>query len=309
MSLRAILCLIAIPALLSPTITSAQSHIGVESTVVDMGTVERDSENIATFRLVTTTSEPFLVSLSKEPGYTDFFMRPGYRDILSNYSEEDVMGWVELGDNYAELETVEGGLVGAQKEVSFVVNVPEDAEPGYHLFRIKPIPVFSEETIGQIGTRVVSITSVNFLLNVEGDAVRDGVILDVLFKNFAGTKMFTNTYFQNTGTTSMTVRAYQTISKDGELVGESESAQELVRPGRMIAIPVPYNAASFKEGEYDVSTRVDFLTGVVSKNSTMVMSMPPPAPEAPEERAPFPWFIIILLIIIVLSVIIYRWEP
>jgi hypothetical protein len=295
--------------LLNPIMTSAQSQIGVESTVIDMGVVERDSENIATFRLVTTTSESFLVSLSKEPGYTDFFMRPGYKEILSNYSEEDVMGWVELADNYAELETVDGGVVGAQKEVSFVVNVPEDAEPGYHLFRIKPVPVFTQESLGQVGTRVVSITGVNFLLNVEGNAVRDGVILDVVFKNFAVNRLLTNTYFQNTGTTTMTVRAYQTIHRGGEFVEGSESAQELVKPGRMIALSVPFTAARFLEGDYDVSTTVDFLTGTVSKNTTMTITIPPPAPEEAEEKPSFPWFIIILLIIVVIAVLIYKWEP
>ena len=292
-----------------PVMTSAQSHVGVESTIVDLGTLERGTENVATFRLVTTTQESFLVNLYKEPGSKDFFLRPSYSGLVVNYSEEAVMNWVELVDDFAVLDVLEEktGIVGAYKEVNFFVNVPEDAEPGYHVFRVKPIPAFTGETVGQVGTRVISITSVNFLFNVVGNALRDGIILDVVSKPIGSNRLFVDTYFQNTGTTTMTAHATQTMYKNGEIVEKAESARELVEPGRMKALRVPFRAENFAEGEYEVHTTVDFLTDTVSKNSTIMVGVPTAPPEEEEEPEPFPWYIIILIVVIVIAVMIYKW--
>ena len=289
---------------------AAQSHVGVESTLVDLGSLEKESENIASFRLVTTTPESFLVSLNKEPGTKDFFSRLGYRDKIMNYSEENIMDWVEVSEDSVELETISGdhGIIGAQKKVSFIVKIPEDAEPGYHIFRIKPIPILSGETIGQVGAKVVAVTSVNFLFNIEGEAIRDGIILDVLAGGKQGNRLLTNTYFQNTGTMTITARATQGIYRNGELIAESESAKELIAPGKMGALTVPFNVAGLSEGDYYVSTTVDFLTGSVSKNSTINIAEAILPPEVVEEGPKPPtWLIIILIVIVVIAVLIYKW--
>jgi hypothetical protein len=275
-----------------------------------MGMLEKDSENIASFRLVTTSSESFLVTLSKEQGSKDFFSMTGYGEYFSNYSEESMMGWIEFFDDYAELESLKEkeGMVGARKDVSFMVNVPEDAEPGYHVFRVKPTPVLSHEDLGQVGTKVVAITSVNFLLNVEGDAIRDGIILDVVSAGVHGGGWRTNTYFQNTGTVTMTARAIQTMYRDGEVVATSESAKELIGPDSMKSLSVPFSSSEITPGDYEVRTTVNFLTGSVSKNSTLTILEPAVPPVKPEEKPkPFPWFIIILILIVVIAVLIYKW--
>jgi len=290
---------------LLPTISVAQHSIGVSSTVINLGTLERGSDNVATFYLVTASSESFLVSLNKEPAASDFFSRVGYGDYLFNYSEEGVIEWVELFRDDVRIEPVEGGgIIGAQKEVNFIVSVPEDAEPGYHIFRIKPLPVLSPEAVGQVGAVVVSATAVTFLFDIEGTAIRDGIILDVVPGTRVGNKFAVNVYFQNTGTTTISAIAKQTIYKNGEIIANSVSSRELVSPGEVKVLRVLYAGNKFSEGDYEVRTSVDFLSGSVSKNSTISVlpSILPPV----EEKPKFPWLLIVLILIILVAIIIYK---
>jgi len=289
-------------------VTTAQSHVGVAQTVVDLGELDRGTDNIATFFLVTSTSKSFLVSLNKEPANIDFFSRRGYENHLYNHSEEDVMGWVELFSNSVEVEPLsEGGtgLIGAQKEVKFILNIPEDAESGYHIFRIKPLPVFpSGDVGGPVGAMVVSVTTVTFLFNIEGKAIRDGIILDVVPEEITNGRFITGTYFQNTGTTTITAVASQRIHKNGELVAESSSSKTLVNPGEIKVLKTPFSANNFSEGYYDVSTSVNFLSDSVSKNSTILVSaaLPPPV----EEKPNLLWLLIIVVVIFIIAIIIYK---
>ncbi len=291
----------------------AQYSIGVASGVVNLGTYEKNSKNIVSFYLVTSSDEPFLVSLEKESETLDFFSRSGYGDYLSNYSEEDIMDWIEFLTNPVELESINktesGGIVGGKKEVNFIVNVPEDAEPGYHIFKIKPIPVAPSENLGHVGAIVVGITTVSFLFNVEGDAVRDGIILDVVYGGKSGNMHVINTYFQNIGTVSITARATQSVYKNGNFVVDSFSAKELVKPGGIKVFKNFLPEDKITEGNYEVRTTVNFITDYAYKNSTINITpiISPPGELAKEKPKVSLWIVVLLFVITIIAIIIYKW--
>jgi hypothetical protein len=298
--------------LLTSISLAAELIVGVSPPVLKLGEIERGTTKIVKFYLVTPSSEPLLVSLQSEKGNLDFFARDEYKNILFNYSEEEVGAWVEFLKNPVELapsnETLQtkGGVIKGWREISFLLNVPKNAEPGYHLIRINPYPSVPSEVLGQAGARVVAITSLSVLFNVPGEARREGLILDVVPGNYVGNRLEINTYFKNTGSVTISATAAQTILKNGEAIATLSSSTELVKPNetKILKTLLPLDGISF--GDYNVSTSVGYTTGLAQKNSTITIS--PPAPLAPLVPPPaFPYWIIMLIIIIAIAIGIYKW--
>lgn len=312
MRLSFILILIFSILLISPILSAAVDFtVGVSPPILYLGEVDKDSTNIVKFYLVTPSTEPLLVYLKPEMGRLDFFSKDQYKGLISNYSEENVISWAEFLKNPVEIllgnETLKtaGGEIRGWREVSFLLNVPKDAEPGYHLIRINPIPTIPSEVIGQAGTRVVAITSVAVLFKVPGDARREGIILDVVSGGYVGNRFEIDTYFQNTGTTTISAKASQNIYRDNTSVAGPTSSSELVKPGEVKVLRTFLPANEVSLGDYYVTTTVSYTTGYASKNSTITVSQPPVAVIKPEV---FPWWAIILIIVIVaIAICIYKW--
>lgn len=296
----------------SISFAALEFSIGVSPPIIDVGSVEQGSTKIVKFYLVTPSTEPLLVYLESEPGSIDFFNRAKYASIVYNYSEENVVSWAEFLKNPIELtpsnETLKtkGGEINGWREISFLLNVPENAEPGYHLMRIKPVPTVPNEVLGQTGARVVAIVGVNVLLNVLGDANRDGFILDVTPGNYIGNKLEIDTYFKNTGTVTISASASQNIYNSDESIANISSSRDLIKPGEVKILKSLLPTKGVSSGDFDVFTTVSYSTGSVSKNSTITIS--PPAIIALQPQV-FPWYIIILIIVILaLAIWIYRWR-
>ena len=284
--------------------------VGVSPPVLNLGEIERGTTKIVKFYLVTPSSEPLLVSLQAEKGNLDFFARDEYKNIIFNYSEEESATWVEFLKNPVELapinETLQtkGGIVRGWREISFLLNVPKNAESGYHLIKINPYPFVPSEVLGQAGARVVAITSLSVLFNVPGEARREGLILDVVPGSYIGNRLEINTYFKNTGSVTISARATQAVLKDGNVIVNLSSSTELVKPNeiKILKTLLPLDGISF--GNYDIITSVSYVTGLTEKNSTITIS-PPLAPLAPPPE--FPYWIIILILIIAIAIGIYKW--
>ncbi|MFH8108655.1 MAG: hypothetical protein QXY24_02850 [Candidatus Aenigmatarchaeota archaeon] len=295
---------------LSSPVFAADFTVGVSPPVINLGEVERGSTKIVKFYLVTPSTDPLLVYLEAENGNLDFFSSDRYRDLIFNYSEESTQAWAEFLSNPIELkpanETLKtrGGEIRGWREVSFLLNVPKNAEPGYHLVKIKPSPSLPSEAIGQAGARVVAITSVAILFNVPGEAKREGIILDVVAGKYVGNRLEINTYFQNTGSVTISARALQEIVKDGVSIENLTSSTQFLKPGetKIFKTYLPSNKISY--GNYTVLTTVSYTTGSTSRNSTLVVEALPII-EKPEEI--FPWWIVAVILILLIAIGIYKW--
>jgi hypothetical protein len=284
--------------------------IGVSPPVIELGDIDTGSTKIVNFYVVTPSSEPILIYLEPERGNLDFFHKDKYKDLVLNHSEEDVVPWIEILSNPVELKPVEGNIamgdIKGWKEVNFLINVPKDAESGYHTVKINPIPSTPSENLGQAGSRVVAVTSVTILFNVPGDAERNGIILDVNTGNQVGNQLEINTYFQNTGTTTISAIAFNNIYLNGSSIENITSQKEFIKPGetKVLMSLLPLDKLAY--GDYDITTTVDYTTGFASKNSTTTISSKYiiTQPEIPHE---FPWWIVIIIIILAISFCIYKW--
>lgn len=302
------------PIVFSGASSAAEFQVGVSPSVVDLGDVDPGSVQTVKFNVVTPSTDPLLINLQAESGGLDFFGSSKYGSLLDEYSEEDVVPWVNFIQNPFELSTSDvspSSPPGARgwREISFLIQIPRDAEPGYHTVKIDPIPSTPSESIGGAGARIVAVTSVTVIFRVRGDASRSGLILDVVRGNFVGTGLEMNTYFQNTGTVTVSARTAQRVLQNGTEVARASSGMDYVAPGSTKDFITLLPAASVPPGDYDVSTEVSFETGSSSKNSTMSVYQVAPAIAARQQAEEFPWTIVavLILVVVIISVLIYRW--
>jgi hypothetical protein len=305
--------LLTIIILSSISIAATEFNVGVSPSTVDLGEIEKGASKIVEFFLVTPSSEPLLVYLTPERVTTDFLINSGYSNILPSYSEESVINWVEFLNNPVEIEPVnetlkiKSGEIRGWREINFIINVPKDSDPGYHMLKIKPQPFIPSESIGQTGARIVAITSVNVIFKISGDVKREGIILDVVSGNYVGNRLEINTYFRNTGTATISAQAFNKIYKGNESIISISSSTELVRPGE-IKILKSFLSTDKLSGEYSAFTTVNYITNTTSKNSSITITAPPISAYVVKPKELPLWLIIlsILIIVIIISILIYK---
>lgn len=288
---------VAIIFLLLLSVVNAQDYsVGVSPPVIDAGVLGRGESKILNFAVVTQSPDPLTVQLGKDHGTIDFFSKPTYAQLAVNYSEQRTAEWIEFLSNPVELLPTESagfGIRGA-RAVNFLLNVPEYAEPGYHVVTIRPTPIIDPSGEGQVGSSIVALTTVNLLFRIDGSAVREGRIFDVTYDGAI------NTFFKNTGTVTLYVRSVNRINKNGAYV-ETSSSRELVRPGEFRMLSAPFS----EPGRYEVNTVVDYTTNKAEFNSEISV-VPRATAQAVLEPGEFPWWIVIAILIIAVSIFIYR---
>ena len=290
------IALLAFLVLANLSIAGTRFSVGVSPSVVTLDNVESGSGKIVNFYIVTIYDDPLLVNLQAEQGSIDFF-QAGYATFLVNYSEQDVSSWAQFFNNPVELipaTTGDTSTLKGWREIDFLVDVPRNAEPGYHLLNVKPLPTVPEESVGgEAGTMLVAVTSLNVLFNVPGEAKREGVILDTNAENG-----YISTYFKNTGTVTISATASQKIyDESGKHIADWRSPKELLIPGETRVFRNRFSSI----GKYTVSTTVNYITGSAFRNSTVVVAAITGMVAGKEET---PWLTILIILIAIISIIL-----
>jgi hypothetical protein len=286
------------------SISFAQGSVGVSPGTVNLGKVENSSTKLVDFFIISPSEETMLVRLEPERVTLD------RSSINENTSEEDITSWIRVINNPVELEPVNetlrtlGGTIKGQRQVSFLVDIPKDAEPGEHTVNIKPVPIVSAEPTAPVASMVVAITSVKVIFDVIGEPVRSGAILDVESGNHANNNLEIKTYFQNTGADTVSTSGTQKIyDKDGNLLKEINLEKSYVGPKEIKTFRSFLRTDDLQFEDYQVYTVVDYKTGTAEKSS--VITLTPPTALVIEEGGNITWIILILSIVII-SIIIYR---
>jgi hypothetical protein len=293
--------LVAFPAALAVS-------VGVSPSIVNMGEINPGSSGVGRFYLVTPGDETLLVKL-------DSYTFNPYNDMEtnSNYSEEESKSWIYFPREMVEIIQsgqflkTRGGSIKGWKEVTFYLNVPDNAEPGFHKFLVRPLPFMTSDDGNVIGIRAVADIPVVF--TVSGIAVRHGNILDVNSGGYSDGMLGIDTFFTNTGTVTISAKVEETkiFDKNGKLLGSASSGYYKLKPGETQSLRSYVNADDIKPGEYDVFVNVSYRTGYVSKDTIITVYEKPITGYVPAVYQP-PYVPIWLLIIpiIVIAYVIYR---
>ncbi len=293
---------------------NAQLTVGVSPATLDLGEVEPGTSKIARFYLVTSSEEKFFVYMNPRKGLIDTFMTSKYKDFVNNYSEEDVSSWVEFLSNPVELKeprerqnTESGVPITGAREIIFILQVPDDAEPGYHSGSINVNPTTFEGSPSMIAIKAV--VPLKFIFKVSGEAIREGRILGITSGNYGvDDKLHVNVYFQNTGTVTMGVRPGSvTIFDERGPLDSLPTNFDYVKPGETKTFSGFWFPGDIELGEYNTTAKLDYVTGSAFKRSTIdVYKRPtPPVGKVVEEEFVFPWWATVLIFIIVAIIALY----
>jgi hypothetical protein len=288
--------------------------VGVSPSLIDLGILKPGISKPVSFFIVTPSDETLLVYLESTEALIDFFNNPKYKSYFNEYSEEPTAGWVQVFSNPVELkptgeiQTV-GGTIKGWREVSFLLNIPKNAEPGYHLVRVLPKPALPSNLIGQVGVQIAALTPVIVLFRVDGNPVRQGKILDITTGRRIGNDLELLIHFLNTGTVTISARANEirVYDKNGNTTFLTSDLKK-IKPGEKQTLHALLPLTKIENGEYNVYAKVDFLTGYTEKNSTIsiykeLALIPPEAPKP--ITIPF-WMIITIIFFVIILIIFYR---
>ena len=296
---------------LFPSAVLSQLNIGVSPGFIDLDEVERGSTNIVKFFIVSISDDNLIVGMSATKGNEKVFERSGYRDKLLNYSEEDPSDWVDFISNPVLLKPNESTISGRPtikgwKEVKFILRIPEDAEPGYHVLTIyfdpRAAPEYDKPVV------IKTVIPLNVIFNVPGPAIREGKILDITRGNYVNNKLELNIFFENTGTTTMlthgdVVRIYD----DEEEIKALPSTFNLIKPDEVKIFKAYWNTEDLEFKDYRVTANFSYRTGTAAKESIISLYELPPTAYIVKEYV-FPWWwILIPILLIIIGYVIYRW--
>jgi hypothetical protein len=288
----------------------AEYAIGVSPGVVELGEVEPGSKKTVNFFLITPSEDTIYLYLEPFERGMDFF-RVKYKDLIQEVSEEKVADWADVIKTPLKLEAVPGAeeIFGRHargyRRVNFILNVPEDAEPGYHVFAIRPKPRVTPGPGGQVAVQIVAITPVSVLFRVPGEVVRDGDIIGIVAAGMRDSELPVNIYFKNTGTVTISAKVLEAnLSANGRLVQKSSSPESLLKPGEKKPLTVLFRNVT--PGEYVVSALVDFTTGKARVEQSVYAFRALVPPKVVEKKPEIPVWSIFLIFILIVIYIIYK---
>jgi len=289
----------------------SQLNIGVSPGFIDLDEVERGSTNIVKFFIVSISDDNLIVGMSATKGNEKVFERSGYRDKLLNYSEEDPSDWVDFISNPVLLKPNESTISGRPtikgwKEVKFILRIPEDAEPGYHVLTIyfdpRAAPEYDKPVV------IKTVIPLNVIFNVPGPAIREGKILDITRGNYVNNKLELNIFFENTGTTTMLTHGDVVRIYDGEdEIKALPSTFNLIKPDEVKIFKAYWDTDGLEFKYYRVTANFSYRTGTAAKESIISLYELPPTAYVVKEYV-FPWWwILIPILSIIIGYVIYRW--
>ncbi len=306
---------IFISFILAVPVSAKEFQVGVSPLVLDLGTLERGEKVVGSFFIVTSSSDEIVVKLKSLPINFDYFKKSANSDIVNLASEEDSSGWVYFPNNPYVLKSTnvslntKGGTISDWKKVNFVLEVPDDAQPCYHAFRIAPTPYISKDSGSSVS--IVALVAITVKFKVDGVCVVSGNVLDIM-QGSSGNNVILDVYFQNTGTATFSSYSPDiAISyENGTLVDAGHSAYVSVLPGEIGILSASFNPEKIPPGNYIVNSTVLYNINSSSKQVMLSIETPKIIPKAEVSHLDIPKgnniFLIILIIILVVAYLIYR---
>ncbi|MCJ7478714.1 MAG: hypothetical protein MUP63_00865 [Candidatus Nanohaloarchaeota archaeon QJJ-7] len=293
--------LIAALGLVVPAGASLQ--FAVSPTHLEEGVQDPGSTFYGDFRVL--SSEKVEIDIRTERGSLRDFNR--FKSSKSgSFSAQSCAECVEMlrGEGAIEEQDQELSAAGSEfvrwKDVKFLVNIPGDMEPGYHVLLITPDP----DIEGSGSLSLLSTSSFPVIFRVPGEVTRSGKIIGLRpgSTRLADEKLVAS--FYNNGTATMEVETRFKIEGENstEDIGRDE---KVVPPGetRKFSTSVPAGREEFK-----ARVAADYGTGEVSETADISLKESVRAVERRdrEEKGMPISTVILLFLLAVMSFVVWK---
>lgn len=278
----------------------AKYSIGLSPNYIDLGQLEKGSSHSVSFKVFSQSSESVIVKMESYTSGTDT-IKAKYPEMLDSFSEEEVSSWISFVKNPVEMEPASADS-RSWKEINFFLNIPSNAEPGYHAVILRPSLYIPDEKMGTVGSRVIGVTSFMVIFYVKGNAVREGTILDVVKSGYSGGRIEFSTHFQNTGTVTIYAKSSSTSGSS-----KGSSASDKVAPEEIKVMKSYLSSEGLScSSNCQMETKVEYVTGSAIMGTQFSVTGPVPLIAAPEKGFDIIPILIIIAIALLAGAIIKR---
>ncbi len=292
--------------------------LGAAPGVMQIGELERGKEYSVDFYLVTNSAKELVTTLGFKEGRREMMLRNvtgRYTFIPAETSEEDISKWVKFLRSKLAVSTRKsfpirfpnGEIVNANEKATLILDIPPDAEPGYHYFEVVMSPNLQAGG-GGVGVSTIGVTRPIFIFKVPGIAKREGVIEGIAGSRSGGRAVI-DVLFRNTGTVTMDARvsSLKIYNETGDYAGTLNGGYVKVPPKTTGILRVYwYDKNTDKQKTIRVEATVDYTTGSVTREAMVTIPKAGVVTKKVVEAGEFPWWIIILLIGLVLLYVYWR---
>jgi hypothetical protein len=256
------LIMVAVPPAL------AQSTVGAAPGFRDLGTIERGESRQVTFYITSDASDTFELSAGFDPPlYSRVFDGTNIED---RYSREPIESWIDFNQesyviNPNDTNTVRlqnGAPVTSQGRVTFEIDVPTDAEPGYRAGAVSLSPAASESG-NVVGASNIGIARPSFSFRVPGSVERDIDLQGLRALRTGSNSAQIVAEFQNTGTvtTRLDSVSASVVNEAGQRVGNVSFGVEIIDPGDLTRLETNWRGEDVDGGEYSLEGSANYITG------------------------------------------------
>ena len=246
----------------------AQSTIGAAPGFRDLGSIERGDSRQVNFYITSDASDTFELRAGfDQPLYSRIFSED---NIENQYSREPISSWISFDResfvvNPNDTSTVRlenGAPVTSQGRVTFDINVPQDAEPGYRAGGVSLSPV-SSDSGSVVGASNVGIARPSFVFRVPGQVDRDVELTSLRALRTGDNSAQIIAEFQNTGTvtTRMDSTSVPIVNQANQKVGNVSFGTQIVEPGDFVRLDGTWTGENVDGGEYRLEGKVNYMTG------------------------------------------------
>lgn len=300
------------------------ASVGTAPGFMDFGEIEQGETYEHTVYITSNFDSNFTVN----PSFTNprqSMVFNDARDERYDTSEYGIDGWVYLEDNVLvepeitnTRELMDGRFVNANGEFTLTVEIPYDAEPGYHYGRIRLNPEISTDDGGP-GSLNLGETAPSFRFRVPGDAERQVTVQDVRGFRTDDDQASVEVLLRNTGTVTTSAQNFEAdiLNSRGESVETLTISGVKLAPGESEWTNARWTGENVDEGNYQLDGEVDYLTGQAYASgsfslSDIVQVIPEDSPEVEgeEEQETVPlWLIFMVLALMAVLMWSFDIEP
>lgn len=296
------------------------ASIGAAPGTIEFGEVEKGETITQEIYLTTTFEDEFQVNPS--------FSSAGNQEMFEGQnkfetSEEDITSWVELesaevsSNRSKEFQLSDGSKVNSNGEFTMRVEIPRDAEPGYHHGMIRLNPSITSNEEGSPGALTWGETVVHFRFKVEGDAERLLTVQDVRGFRLQEDSAAVEVLLRNSGTVTTSTEgfSFDVYDQRRNQITSLYANGETLAPGESAWVAAQWNEEDrIEQGVYQIDGEVDYITGSATASGrfslpdyNVVEVRPEDSPGSSEEEDSLPMWLV-LIVLLLLGVLMWGFD-
>ena len=262
-------------AILMVFMASAASadSIGVAPGFQDFGEIQRGESRVANLYITTSGYEnAFAVAPQTGDPLTSTFMDSQDSPVsVDEYTSEEIDSWIRFDQNTYTVTPgnttpytlADGTPVNAAGRVQFYIDVPQDAEPGYHAGMLNVNPQLGDSGTG-FGASARGQSMYNFVFRVPGNVERSIDVVDARGIRTADDEARIDMRVANRGTVTTAIQGadVDVVNRQTqELIDELSLGYHELAPGESTVISSTVRSSNISQGTYQINGTLEYIGG------------------------------------------------